>query len=53
MIIQPEQDSGSRNKLLHHENGRTYFSRKSERRLFFILTVMMLAAGILTKIGLF
>ena len=52
MTIHAEQDHGPKRKKLHHENGRTYFSRESERRLFFILTVMMLVAGILTKIGL-
>ena len=40
-------------KWLHYENGRTYFTRESERKLFFILTVFMLVSGILMKAGLF
>lgn len=33
--------------------GRIYFSRESERRFYFILTLIMLIWGILYKIGVF
>ncbi|MDZ7599544.1 MAG: hypothetical protein U5J82_14960 [Desulfobacterales bacterium] len=31
--------------------GRIYFSRQTERRLFFILTLVMLALGLLFQLG--
>ncbi|MBU2551040.1 MAG: hypothetical protein KKB20_21700 [Proteobacteria bacterium] len=40
-------------KTVHHEKGVTYFSKDSERRVFFILTLIMLLLGILYKCGLF
>ena len=40
-------------KRLHHEQGRTYFTRETERKLFFIMTVAMLVSGIFVKIGWF
>jgi hypothetical protein len=38
-------------KTLHHEKGITYFSKKTERTLFFVLTLVMLAWGILEMLG--
>ena len=35
-----------------YENGRVWFTREAERRFYFILTVIMLAIGILYKAGL-
>ncbi|MFY9944199.1 MAG: hypothetical protein WAK57_18655 [Desulfobacterales bacterium] len=34
-------------------DGRIYFSRQAERRLFFILTLIMLLLGILCQLGVF
>jgi len=34
-------------------DGILYFSRKTERLVFFVLTMIMLGLGILTKLGLF
>ena len=31
--------------------GRVYFSRRTERKLFFILTLIMLLLGILYRLG--
>ncbi len=31
--------------------GRVYFSRRTERKLFFILTLLMLLLGILYRLG--
>jgi hypothetical protein len=33
------------------ENGRVYFSKQTERKVFFILTLAMLAWGVLSKWG--
>lgn len=38
--------------VLMHRDGRLWFTREAERRFYFVLTVMMLAAGILYKMGL-
>ncbi len=35
------------------ESGRIYFTRKLERKVFFLLTMMMLAAGIFYKLDFF
>ena len=34
------------------EDGKIYFSKKTERTIFFIMTLAMLIWGILTKVGL-
>ena len=51
-----KQHSGSRthqpaNKMLHFEDGRLYFSKDTERRFFFALTVIMLVIGACFKLG--
>jgi hypothetical protein len=51
-----KQYSGSRihqqaNKLLHFEDGRLYFSKDTERRFFFALTLIMLVIGACFKLG--
>lgn len=38
-------------KLLLREKGRIYFSKDTERKVFFALTLAMLVWGIFTKIG--
>lgn len=38
-------------KTLLHKAGVTYYSRETERRVFFILTLAMLLLGIIYKIG--
>ncbi len=40
-------------KLLLREKGRIYFSKGTERKVFFALTLAMLVWGIFTKIGWF
>ncbi len=40
-------------KRLLYENGKMYFTRKTERRFFFGLTIIMFLLGIFTKVGLF
>ncbi|MBW1799253.1 MAG: hypothetical protein JRJ85_00855 [Deltaproteobacteria bacterium] len=39
-------------RKIWHVNGVTYFDKKTERAVFFILTVAMLIWGILHKFGL-
>ena len=51
-----KQHSGSRikhpaNKMLHFKDGRLYFSKDTERRFFFTLTVIMLVIGACYKLG--
>lgn len=48
-----KEDAGPRKKVLLYDRGRTYFSREGERKLFFVLTVVMLVLGVLVKLGLF
>ena len=35
-----------------YRNGRLYFTKEFERKLFFVLTVIMMLWGALAKIGL-
>ena len=51
-----KQHSGYRtnqqtNKMLYFENGRLYFSKDTERKFFFVLTVLMLLVGVCFKLG--
>ena len=39
-------------KTFTYENGRLYFSKQTERSLFFVLTLGMLAGGVLAKLGI-
>jgi hypothetical protein len=38
---------------IHFGEGKIYFSRQTERRFFFALTVMMLILGLCFKLGIF
>ena len=38
-------------KTFYNQKGITYFSKKTERTLFFVLTLAMLAWGILEMLG--
>jgi hypothetical protein len=40
-------------KEVRYKHGRFYFTRAVERKLFFFLTLAMLAAGVMFKAGLF
>ncbi len=35
------------------KNGRVYFTKETERKFFFIMTIIMLFLGIMVQIGLF
>ncbi len=43
----------SKKKTFFYSKGVTYFTKKTERTLFFILTIIMLIWGILIKFGTF
>lgn len=48
------QENVSQNrKTFLYKNGKIYFSKKTERKLFFILTLIMLLSGIISKLGFF
>ena len=38
-------------KLLKHQNGKIYFTQKTERYFYFVLTMIMLLLGIFFKTG--
>lgn len=41
-----------RAKAVAFQSGRLYFTRSLERKLFFFMTLFMLMAGILMKLGI-
>jgi hypothetical protein len=49
----PAVEDGKRLGPLRFSKGKMYFSRRNERRFFFILTLIMLAVAVAGKIGLF
>ncbi|MBL0715427.1 MAG: hypothetical protein JJV98_17195 [Desulfosarcina sp.] len=42
-----------REERMLYSNGKIYFRKEGERRFYFLLTIAILVAGILYKIGLF
>ncbi len=42
-----------KNKIILYKDGKIYFSKKTERKIFFVLTIIMLIAGIFAKLDLF
>lgn len=45
------QDGIEQKKTFLMRDGRLYFSKTTERKFFFVLTVIMLICGVLAKIG--
>ena len=45
------QDESNKNSICY-KDGRFYFTKQTERKVFFILTIIMLVAGILYKTGI-
>ena len=39
-------------KKIQYRNGKFYFSRRAERKFYFMLTLLMLVLGLLAKAGL-
>jgi hypothetical protein len=53
-VSQDRQDNKTGSvKVIQYKNGKIYFSRETERKFFFILTVIMLLLGLFAKVGLF
>lgn len=51
--MQELNDDKEKKKAFFYSKGVTYFDKKTERTLFFILTLIMLIWGIFTEFGLF
>ena len=49
--MQELKDDKNVKKAFFYSKGVTYFTKKTERTLFFVLTLIMLFWGILTKFG--
>ncbi|MBN1101863.1 MAG: hypothetical protein JXL84_00465 [Deltaproteobacteria bacterium] len=47
-----DEQAKPREKTFVVREGTLYFTRNGERRVFFVLTVGMLLAGILVKLGI-
>jgi len=47
-----EQEKNS-SKWFYLEDGKIYFTRTAERKFFFALTMLMLVAAVLFKLGVF
>lgn len=47
-----EEKAVSQKKPLFYSKGMTYFSKKTERTFFFILTIIMMIWGVLVKFGI-
>jgi len=45
-------DTKDQKKAFFHSKGVTYFDKKTERAIFFVLTILMLIWGIFTKLGM-
>lgn len=43
----------NKKKSICYRNGRFYFTKQAERSFFFVLTIIMLVAGIFYKTGIF
>ena len=51
--MQELDEDKSRKKAFFYSKGVTFFTKKTERTLFFVLTIIMLIWGIFTKFGMF
>ena len=43
---------GDRKKSFTYADGRFYFTKEAERSFYFILTLLMLVAGVCYKVGI-
>ena len=51
--MQELNEGTKRKKAFFYSKGVTYFTKKTERTLFFILTLIMLIWGVFSKFGIF
>ena len=52
MNDQLQKNSESNKKSICYRDGRFYFTKQAERSFFFVLTIIMLVAGVLYKTGI-
>jgi len=52
-IRRTSQQADAPQKLYFYRNGKLYFSKKTERNFFFVMTLLMLVLGILAKWDVF
>jgi hypothetical protein len=45
------KNNETQKKAFFHSEGVTYFDKKTERTIFFVLTILMLIWGIFAKLG--
>ena len=48
-----QENSENQKKSFCYKDGRFYFTKQAERSFFFVLTLIMLVAGVLYKTGIF
>lgn len=53
MVEGHQNNRTEQKKILLHDKGKIYFSKETERKIFFFLTLIMLLTGVLVKAGLF
>jgi len=53
MFENNQENISEERKALAYDNGKIYFSRETERKFYFVLTIIMLISGIIFKSGLF
>ena len=49
--MQQEDTNQGKTKAIHFEDGKMYFTRKTERSFFFVLTMIILIVSLLTRLG--
>lgn len=52
MNAQLQKQDEINQKSICYQDGRFYFTKQAERSFFFILTIIMLIAGVLYKTGI-
>jgi hypothetical protein len=52
-LIMQANEGKTVNRAFRVESGKIYFTRATERRIFFVLTIAMLTAGVMIKLGVF
>ena len=53
MTHPPLQQEPDKEEMRFYRNGKLYFSKKTERNFFFVMTLVMLGLGILAKMDFF
>lgn len=51
-VAEREETKVEKKRFFYHEDGKTYYTRKTERRIFFALTMVMVLMAMLAKLGI-